>query len=406
MSFYHTIARCFFKLIGTITAGKSDKVAVTPAFPSYQTLRSAGALMISRRSALARHARSLGFDMVVTTEPENLFYLTGFWGEAFGVMSARGRGGGRRATIIAPALEAGRAAAEAAGADIVPADRGSELVRSLARIARGAKACADCQSYPLMQSLKKAVPGLRHSAEPFTRARMVKDAGEISTIRRASRIIDGMFELCASEIRAGMKESELQAVLMSHATERGMFDTGYRSTLNPLIVAGGPNGALPHAQPTGRRFSDGDLVVVDLTLRHGGYVTDATRTFGLGRVPRRARDAYEAVRESQELGLRAARAGALCSEVDAACRDSLRGAGYADYFVHSTGHGVGLDVHEAPAVSAGSKTVLEKGMAITVEPGVYVPKRFGIRIEDTVVVGGGGRPPSVLHKFTKDLQVL
>lgn len=362
--------------------------------------------MAARRDILARHARSLGFDMVVTTEPEHLFYLTGFWGEAFGVMSARGRGGARRATIIAPALEAGRAASEAAGADIIHADRGSELVRSLARIARGTRACADCQSYSLMGSLKKAVPGLRHSAEPFTRARMVKDAGEISTIRRASRIIDGMFELCASEIRAGMKETELQAVLMAHATERGMFDTGYRSTLNPLIVAGGPNGALPHAQPTGRRFSDGDLVVVDLTLRHGGYVTDATRTFGLGRVPRRARDAYEAVRESQELGLRAARAGAPCSAVDAACRDSLRGAGYAGYFVHSTGHGVGLDVHEAPAVSAGSKTVLEKGMAITVEPGVYVPKRFGVRIEDTVVVSGGGRPPSVLHGFTKELQVL
>lgn len=361
--------------------------------------------MAARRGALARHARSLGFDTVVTTEPENLFYLTGFWGEAFGVLDARGRAGagGRRATIIAPALEAGRAASEAAGADIVPADRGSELVRSLARIARGAKACADCQSYTLMGSLKKAVPGLRHSAEPFTRSRMVKDAGEAATIRKASRIVDCMFELCASEIRLGMKESELQAILMAHAVERGMFDTGYRSTLNPLIIAGGPNGALPHAQVTGRRFSDGDLVVVDLTLRHRGYVTDATRTFGLGRVPRRARDAYEAVRVSQELGLRAARAGAPCADVDAACRDSLRGAGYASYFVHSTGHGVGLDVHEAPAVSAGSEAVLKEGMAITVEPGVYVPRRFGVRIEDTVVVGGGGRRPSVLHRFTKDL---
>ena len=364
--------------------------------------------MSARRDILARRARALGFDMVVTTEPENLFYLTGFWGEAYGVMDARGRArrAARRATIIAPALEAGRAASEAAGADIVSADRGSELVKSLARMVRGSKACADCQSYPLMMSLKKAAPGLRHSAEPFTRSRTVKDAGEISTIRRASRIVDGMFELCASEIRAGMKESELQAVLMAHATERGMFDTGYRSTLNPLIVAGGPNGALPHAQVTGRRFADGDLVVVDLTLRHKGYVTDATRTFGLGRVPRRARDAYEAVRESQELGLRAARAGASCADVDAACRDSLESAGWAEYFVHSTGHGVGLDVHEAPAVSAGSKARLEKGMVVTVEPGVYVPGRFGVRIEDTVAVRGASAAPSVLHRFPKDLIAL
>lgn len=373
-----------------------------------RTPRVAGAQMAARRNILAKRARALGFDMVVTTEPENLFYLTGFWGEAYGVMDARGRGGrgGRRATIIAPALEAGRAASEAAGADIVPADRGSELVKSLARMVKGAKACADCQSYPLMTSLKKAAPTLRHSSEPFTASRTVKDAGEISTIRKASRIIDGMFELCASEIKAGMRETELQAVLMAHATERGMFDTGYRSTLNPLIVAGGPNGALPHAQVTGRRFADGDLIVVDLTLRHRGYVTDATRTFGLGRVPQRARDAYEAVRASQEMGLRVAREGATCANVDAACRDSLRGDGWAEYFVHSTGHGVGLDVHEAPAVSAGSKAVLEKNMVVTVEPGVYVPGRFGVRIEDTVAVRGGGTAPAVLHRFGKDLIVL
>lgn len=394
------------KLGAAATAGGRALAAKMSAPPaSRRTPRAAGAQMASRRAALAASTRALGFDMVVTTEPENLFYLTGFWGEAFGVMDARGRGG-RRATIIAPALEAGRAASEAAGADIVSADRGSELVRSLARIARGAKACADCQNYALMGSLRKSVPGLRHSAEPFTRSRMVKDAGEISTIRKASRIIDGMFELCASEIKKGMKESELQAILMAHAVERGMFDTGYRSTLNPLIIAGGPNGALPHAQVTGRRFAGGDLVVVDLTLRHKGYVTDATRTFGIGHVPRRALDAYEAVRVSQELGLRAARAGAPCAGVDAACRDSLRRAGYADYFVHSTGHGVGLDVHEAPAVSSGSKTALEKGMVITVEPGVYVPRKFGVRIEDTVVVGSGSRAPSVLHRFTKDLVVI
>ena len=374
----------------------------------HHTLRAAGARMAARRDALAKRARVLGFDMVVTTEPENLFYLTGFWGEAYGVMDARGRAGrgGRRATIIAPALEAGRAASEAVGADVVSANRGSELVKSLAGKVKGSKACADCQSYPLMMALKKAAPGLRHSSEPFTGSRMVKDAGEISTIRRASRIVDGMFELCASEIRAGMKESELQAVLMAHATERGMFDTGYRSTLNPLIVAGGPNGALPHAQVTGRRFADGDLIVVDLTLRHRGYVTDATRTFGLGRVPQRARDAYEAVRESQELGLRAARAGAPCADVDAACRDRLEGAGWVEYFVHSTGHGVGLDVHEAPAVSAGSRAKLEKGMVVTVEPGVYVPGKFGVRIEDTVAVRGAGAAPSVMHRYSKDLIVL
>lgn len=362
--------------------------------------------MAARRGALARHARALGFDMVVATEPENLFYLTGFWGEAYAVMDAR-RGRSRRATIIAPALEAGRAASEAPADAVVAADRGADLVRSLARIVGGAKAraCADCQRYSAMRMLKGRVPGLAHSDEPFKKSRAVKDRREASTIKRASRIVDGMFGLCESEIKRGVRESELQATLMSHAMERGMFDTGYPSTLNPLIIAGGPNGALPHAQVTGRRFADGDMIVVDLTLRHNGYVTDATRTFGLGRVPRRARDAYEAVRDAQELGLRAAAAGAQCAAVDDACRGRIGRGGYAEYFVHSTGHGVGLEVHEAPAVSAGSKDILEEGMAITVEPGVYVPRRFGVRIEDTVIVRRGRRP-SVLHGFTKELLVL
>lgn len=256
-----------------------------------------------------------------------------------------------------------------------------------------------------MAALKKAVPGLLHSAKPFELSRPVKDAGEIATIRKASRMVDDMFGLCESEIRRGMKESELQAVLMSHAAGVGLFDTGYHSTLNPLIVAGGPNGALPHAQVSGRRFADGDMIVVDLTLRYRGYVTDATRTFGLGRVPRRAREAYDTVRDAQDLGLRAARAGAPCADVDRACRDRIAGGGYAEYFVHATGHGVGLDVHEAPAVAAGSKDALAEGMAITVEPGVYLPGRFGVRIEDTLVVRRG-RGPSVLHSFTKDLLIL
>ena len=379
-----------------------------------RTRRDAGSALAARREAVAGHARSLGFDMVVTAEPENLFYLTGFWGEALGVMDARGGPGRRRrrrprrATIIAPALEAGRAASEAAGADIVSADRGPDLGKSLAAAVRGsgARACAaDCQRHATMAALKKAVPGLLHSAKPFELSRPVKDAGEIATIRKASRMVDDMFGLCESEIRRGMKESELQAVLMSHAAGVGLFDTGYHSTLNPLIVAGGPNGALPHAQVSGRRFADGDMIVVDLTLRYRGYVTDATRTFGLGRVPRRAREAYDTVRDAQDLGLRAARAGAPCADVDRACRDRIAGGGYAEYFVHATGHGVGLDVHEAPAVAAGSKDALAEGMAITVEPGVYLPGRFGVRIEDTLVVRRG-RGPSVLHSFTKDLLIL
>ncbi|MGI0011300.1 MAG: M24 family metallopeptidase, partial [Nitrosopumilaceae archaeon] len=192
-------------------------------------------------------------------------------------------------------------------------------------------------------------------------------------------------------------------ILMSYAIEREMFATGYKSTLNPLIIAGGPNGALPHAQVTKRKFVDGDMIVLDLTLRYQGYVSDATRTFGLGSVSAEAKKVYEIVKESQEAGLKAVKPKASCKSVDEACRKVIQKMGYGKYFIHSTGHGIGLEVHELPCVSYLSKTRLEKNMAITVEPGIYLQKKFGVRIENSLIVKD---KPDVLHKFTKDLIII
>ena len=354
--------------------------------------------MRDRRRRLIKHAGKIGCDTLVAFEPENLFYMTGFWGEAVGILE-----GGGRATIIAPELEAGRAKAESADTAVISSDRGSAIISDLAKKLEGSNPCTDCQNYQVMRSLKKSVPKIKHSTAPFSDSRMIKDPGEIAILKRASRIIDEMFELCTGKIRRGQKESELQAALMGFAMERGMFDTGYRSTLNPLIIAGGPNGALPHAQVTDRKFARGDLIVVDLTLRYKGYVSDSTRTFALGRVSERGREAYEIVKESQRLGIRAARPDAACKSVDDACRNYISEKNYGKYFVHSTGHGIGLDVHEMPSVSYASKTRLAANMAITVEPGIYIPGKFGIRIEDSLIVG---KRPVIMHKFTKDLLVL
>jgi Xaa-Pro aminopeptidase/Xaa-Pro dipeptidase len=222
-------------------------------------------------------------------------------------------------------------------------------------------------------------------------------------LRKASAIIDEMYELCLKKIRCGLRESELQAALMAFAMERHMFSTGYRSTLNPLIIAGGPNGALPHAQVTDRKFKDGDLIVVDLTLRYEGYVSDATRTFGLGSVSKQAKQVYDIVKESQELGLKAVRPNSMCKSVDDACRNYINKKKYGKYFIHSTGHGIGLEVHELPTISQKSSAKLQENMAITVEPGIYIPKKFGVRIEDSVIVRNR---PEILHKFTKDLIVV
>ncbi|WP_428325191.1 M24 family metallopeptidase [Nitrosopumilus sp.] len=351
--------------------------------------------MKQRRKNLLKHAQKIGCDTLVTFEPENLFYMTGFWGEAIGLLEKNGK-----TTIIAPELEVGRAKDESEDCDVITAERGTGLVTSLVKKIKKNRVCTDCQNYSIMTSLKKSLPKIKSSTEPFYNSRIIKDENEIKILKKASKIIDEMFEICSKKIKEGQKESELQTILMTYAMEQQMFDTGYKSTLNPLIIAGGPNGALPHAQVTQRKFKKGDLVVTDLTLRYKGYVSDATRTFVIGNISSQAKEAYEIVKESQKLGLKAVKPNANCKDVDFACRKYIDEKNYGQYFIHSTGHGIGLEVHELPTVSYRSDTKLKENMAITVEPGIYIENKFGIRIEDSLIVK---KNPIVMHKFTKDL---
>ena len=225
--------------------------------------------MKQRRKNLLKHAQKIDCDTLVTFEPENLFYMTGFWGEAIGLLEKNGK-----TTIIAPELEVGRAISESEDCDVITAERGSGLISTLIQKIKKNHVCTDCQNYSTMLSLKKSIPHIKSSVEPFYNARIIKDEKEIQILKKASKIIDEMFTICSKKIKVGQKESELQTILMTYAMEQGMFDTGYASTLNPLIIAGGPNGALPHAQVSQRKFKKGDLIVTDLTLRYKGYVSD------------------------------------------------------------------------------------------------------------------------------------
>lgn len=351
--------------------------------------------MKERRKNLLKFAKKLNCDTLVTFEPENLFYMTGFWGEAIGILEKGGK-----TTIIAPELEVGRVKEESENCDVVTAERGIGLISSLTSKIKNKKVCTDCQNYSIMTSLKKSIPSIKSSTEPFYNSRIIKDEKEITILKKASKIIDEMFEICNEKMKIGQKESELQTILMSYAIGQGMFDTGYKSTLNPLIIAGGPNGSLPHAQVTDRKFKKGDLVVVDLTLRYKGYVSDATRTFAIGQISSEQKQIYQIVKESQKLGLKSVRPNVDCKDVDTACRKYIEENNYGKYFIHSTGHGIGLEVHELPTISYRSDTKLKENMAITVEPGIYIPNKFGVRIEDSLIVKN---TPIILHKFTKDL---
>jgi Xaa-Pro aminopeptidase/Xaa-Pro dipeptidase len=346
---------------------------------------------------LLKYCNDAGCDALVAFEPENLFYMTGFWGEAIGILDKNG------CTIVSPELEMGRAKDESTDCDVVKSERGKGSLATVVKMLQRKKVCTDSDSYNIVSSMKKSLSEVKSTTEPFYRARQVKDTQEIVILRKASLILDEMYGMCVDEMMIGQSEAQLQTILMQYAMERGMFATGYKSTLNPLIIAGGPNGSLPHAQVTDRKFKNGDMVVVDLTLRYKGYVSDATRTFGLGSVSSEAKKVYEIVRHSQEAGLQAVKPNATCKSVDDACRKLIEKKQYGKYFIHSTGHGIGLEVHELPNLGPSSTAILSKNMAVTVEPGIYIPRKFGVRIEDSVIVGN---KVEVMHKFTKELIVI
>jgi Xaa-Pro aminopeptidase len=255
--------------------------------------------------------------------------------------------------------------------------------------------------------------------------RMVKDDAEIDLIRTACELTDQAFAEVLPGLRPGLTEKEV-----ARALERRMIELGADGLAFDSIVASGPNGAIPHHSPSDRPLERGDLVTMDFGALYRGYHADMTRTVAIGEPAGWQRELYDLVRASQRAGGLAARVGAALHEVDAAARDLIAEAGYGEFFKHGLGHGVGLQIHEAPFLSPrkpegsperreGSPKLerssrkperdheharLEDRVPVTVEPGVYLPGRGGVRIEDTLVARDGG--PELLTRTTKELLVL
>jgi len=219
---------------------------------------------------------------------------------------------------------------------------------------------------------------------------MVKDDDELQRIRGAVALGAKLFDRALEVLRPGVKETEVAGEMEHAARLAGAEEMSF-----PTIVASGARSALPHGRASEQAIARGGFVVCDFGVILAGYCSDQTRTVwvgsGSGTVPEDARKAYEAVREAQQAAVDAVKPGNTVGEVDEAARKVLRKAGLGRYFTHSTGHGVGLEIHEAPRVAAGQKEVLQPGMVITVEPGVYFPGKWGVRIEDMVAVTAGGR---------------
>lgn len=229
--------------------------------------------------------------------------------------------------------------------------------------------------------------------------RMRKDEEEIACHRQAQQITDQTFDYICGFIRPGMTELEIAREIGTHLTKLGSDDRHFN-----FIVASGPNSSLPHGFATKRKIQKGDFVTMDFGAVYGGYLADMTRTIAVGEVSSEQRKVYEIVKEAQVRAFEKIAPGAVCRDVDASARDFIYAQGYQGCFSHGLGHSVGVEVHENPRFNESCKTKLVPGIVITVEPGIYLKQRFGVRIEDMVVVTENGFEN--LTKSSKELIII
>ncbi len=223
-----------------------------------------------------------------------------------------------------------------------------------------------------------------------------KDPGELGLIEAANGIAIRALERTLPQLRAGMSELEIAGVL-----EKALRDEGSEGFPFPSIVASGPRSALPHARSTSRRVEDGDFLLLDFGAETKGYCADVTRTFVMGRAGSEQRAIYDVVRAANESAASRVKAGMTGRDADAIARDYIEQRGYGDLFGHSLGHGLGLEVHEAPRLARTADGALAEGAVVTIEPGIYRPGWGGVRIEDDVFLGPNG--PKILTSFTHEL---
>jgi Xaa-Pro aminopeptidase len=357
-----------------------------------------------RKKRLLNNIINTSCKNIISFQPENIFYLTGFWGEGIVLMNHN------TTKLYTPKLEYFRALEDTKDCEIIKTERGSDaLISIISELDNNDYYCIDNTNYNIINQLKEKIghDKIIVNDEPFFQTRSIKDESEINNTRKAANIIDNLYKICQEKIKEGMTERELQSILVYETFKMGGGFPAYKSTLNPFIIASGINSAFPHANVSEKKFKRGDFIIVDLTLRFNGYIADATRTFALKTIDPEMDKIYNIVKEAQTLGLNKCSNKIKIGEVDKTCRDYISKKGFANEFNHSTGHGIGLDVHEPPWIRANNEELLMDNMTITIEPGIYFESKYGVRIEDSIIIDSHKKTGIInLNKFDKDLIVI
>ena len=341
---------------------------------------------LSRQKTFQKTIEGEELDGFVVTHPANLRYLCGYSGSNGLLLFLDGR-----RVFFTDGRYTEQAREEVRGARVVIAkgpllDAATRIIGDRKRVAIGLEAdhTSVAAASDMRRALRKKVTWKPVSGLVM-RQRMIKDADELSIIRKAVRMGAEVYGQALEKVRAGVAESEIAGELEFAARRAGADGMSFET-----IVAGGKRSALPHGRASGQPIPRRGFVVIDSGVVFEGYCSDMTRTVHVGRASREERRWYDAVLEAQLAGIAAVRSGVTTGEVDHATREVLRRAKLDKFFTHSTGHGVGLEIHEPPRLGTGQKEELQAGMVVTIEPGIYVADKGGIRIEDMVVVTAKG----------------
>lgn len=359
----------------------------------------------SRREKLLLYMKEKNIDSVVFVPGATMYYFTGLQlnqSERLTLAILKKDG---NLTFIAPKLEFGKVQAIADGAIFSYSDeQGPMKAITEWKEHEGELGCVGVE-YGHMRIMElKAVESIGYKShvdisEGIHQLRMIKDQGEVSLMRKAVKIVEEALEATLPLIKPGVNELDIAAHLEYEMRRRGSEGTPFGT-----IVASGYRGALPHGRAADKVIEDGEVVVLDFGAVYKGYVADITRTVAIGKISDDFKKIYRIVKEAIEAAIEAVKPGIKIHDIDETARNIIRQAGYGDYFTHRLGHGIGLNVHEEPYIMQNNKQTLQPGMSFTIEPGVYLPGKGGVRIEDNLIVTEEGYIN--LMSFTKELIVL